>query len=194
MEAFGQNALAAAIGFHHTDEKPALIGFGKGYQIAARRPDRRCISALAITDAPHICAIGFHYINLLCAHTIGLENDLPAIGRVARRGINGERRGKPPGFAGTQIHCVNIRIAIAFKAHHNFLAVGRKPWGKGHARKITDDFLLSGLDIQQINTRLVAIIGQIGDFLRGWAEARGQRQRAPVGQFAAGIAVLIHDC
>src|SRR5262245_1846927 len=54
VEAFGEDALAFAFGRDHADRKLALRLLGEGDGVAARRPYRRRIGALAKADA--LCA------------------------------------------------------------------------------------------------------------------------------------------
>ncbi len=47
--------------------------------------------------------------------------------------------------------------------------------------------------LQQVDARLAALIGHVGDFLRRRREARRQHEVAAIGQEAHVGAVLIHD-
>src|SRR3546814_4539903 len=52
---------------------------------------------------------------------------------------------------------------------------------------------LSGVDIEQIDPRLVVVIAEIGDLLLARAEARRQHEEAAIGEEAMVGAILVHD-
>src|SRR3546814_14972479 len=62
--AFGQQPLAAAVGAHDADMKPAAELLGEGDQVAARRPHRSRIAPAIEADAPHVAAIDVPYVEL----------------------------------------------------------------------------------------------------------------------------------
>src|SRR5437879_1673134 len=79
MEAGGQDALAGPVGLHDADgELPAAL-FGKGDVVAARRPDRGRIAAVAVVlakrDALRGSAGRRHHIDLRLAAAVGFEAD-----------------------------------------------------------------------------------------------------------------------
>src|SRR3546814_10220528 len=86
--AFGQQPLAAAVGAHDADMKPAAELLGEGDQVAARRPDRSRIAPAIEADASHVAAIDVHYVELRTAAPVGVENDL--IGRAQSRESRGQ--------------------------------------------------------------------------------------------------------
>ena len=93
-----------------------------------------------------------------------------------------------------QIHGEDVGIAVvAQQAHDHLLAIGREARRKGHAGKIADQFALPGLDLQEIDPRLAAFIGHVGDFLPVRRETRRQHDRLAVREIAHVGAVLVHD-
>ena len=94
---------------------------------------------------------------------------------------------------GAQIERVDLARAADGDAHDHQIAVGRESRREGHAGKIAQHFLLAGVDVEDIDPRRAARVGEIGDLLRRGREARRQHQCAPVGQIAVIGAVLIHD-
>ena len=104
------------------------------------------------------------------------------------------RVGQPRRRAASQIHREDVGIAVvAQQAHDHLLAVRREARREGHAGEIADQFALPGLDLQQIDLRLAALIGHVGDFLARRREARRQRDRPAVREIAHAGAVLVHD-
>ena len=104
------------------------------------------------------------------------------------------RIGEPRRRAAAQIHGEDVGIAVvAQQAHDHLLAVRREARRKGHAGEIADEFALPGLDLQEIDLRLAAFVGHVGDFLPVRREARRQRDRPAVGEIADIGAVLVHD-
>src|SRR5207253_2886182 len=75
-----QEPLARAVRPHNADIEGAALDLGEGDQIAARRPYRRAVFALAKADASPLAAAGIHHVELLRAAAIGVENDLAGIG------------------------------------------------------------------------------------------------------------------
>src|SRR6185437_8658626 len=95
VEPLRENALARAVRLENADRKLPVGLAGEGDVIAARRPHRRRVMALAEADALRRAAAGRHHINLLRTAAIALEADLAVVRRVARRGIDGRRVGQP---------------------------------------------------------------------------------------------------
>src|SRR5215208_3866800 len=75
MVALGQNAFARTIRLDNANGEAALELLGEGDVVAAWRPDRRRIGALAEADALRRSALRTHDINLLATATIGFETD-----------------------------------------------------------------------------------------------------------------------
>src|SRR4051812_48897405 len=73
--ALGQQSLAGAVRAHDADIELAAGHFGEGDQVAARRPHRRAIPAVAEADALYAAAVGVHDIDLLRATAVGVEDD-----------------------------------------------------------------------------------------------------------------------
>ena len=134
--------------------------------IAARRPYRRRIGAAAEADALRHSAAGGHHVDLLRAAAIGFKTDLRAVGRIARRRIDRRRVGQPCHRLGAQVHHEQVGIAALLQAHDDPLTVRREPRREAHAREIADDLPLSGLDVEEINTRVALPVGHVRDFLR----------------------------
>ena len=70
-----QDTFSTTVRFYHADGKSAPIAFREGDQISARRPHRRGVTALAVTDPAEIAAIQAHNVKLLGAAAVGIEND-----------------------------------------------------------------------------------------------------------------------
>src|SRR5207248_6084583 len=60
-----QEPLARAVRPHNADIEGAALDLGEGDQIAARRPYRRAVFALAKADAAPLAAAGIHHVELL---------------------------------------------------------------------------------------------------------------------------------
>ena len=105
------------------------------------------------------------------------------------------RVGQPRRRAAAQVHGEDVGVAVvAQQAHDHLLAVRREARRKGHAGEIADEFALAGLDLQQIDARLAALVGHVGDFLPGRREARRQHDgRCRRSEIAHVGAVLVHD-
>ena len=86
-----------------------------------------------------------------------------------------------------------LALPSCSQAHDHLLAVGREARREGHAGEIADQFALAGLELQQIDPRLAAVVGHVGDFLARRREPRRQHQVVAVGQVAQVGAVLVHD-
>src|ERR1700761_2602866 len=82
MGALSDDALTAAVGPHDADIELAALTLGEGDQVAARRPDRIVIAALAEGDSMRAAAAGIHDIDLGLAAAIGFEDDLAAVRRI----------------------------------------------------------------------------------------------------------------
>src|SRR5262249_53561151 len=76
--AFGKNALARSVRAHDADGELALRLLGEGDIVAARRPYRRRIRALAEADALRLAAIRRHDVDLLLSAAVRLEADARA--------------------------------------------------------------------------------------------------------------------
>ena len=74
-----------------------------------------------------------------------------------------------------------------------FWPSGEKRGAKVMPGKVADELALAGLDLQQIDLRLAALVGHVGDFLPARRKARRQRDRPAVGKVAHAGAVLVHD-
>src|SRR6266508_4059794 len=149
--ALGQDAFARSVGAHDADAELALILLGEGDIVAARRPHRRRIGAIAETDALRRSAARRHHVDLLLAAAIGLEADARAVGRIGRRGIDRRRVGQARGRLRAQIHHEQAGVAALLQAEDDALAVGREARADAHAGKVADSLALSGLDVQEIN-------------------------------------------
>ena len=101
--------------------------------------------------------------------------------------------GQAPDVPGPEVHRVDVGVAVARQAHDHVVAVGREARREGHAREVAQDLALAGVQIEEIDPRQPADIGDIGDLLIGRREARGQHQGAAVGQEPVVLAVLVHD-
>ena len=55
-----------------------------------------------------------------------------------------------------QIEHEEVGVAALLQAHDHALAVGRKARREAHVGEIADDLALAGLDVEQIDPRLVA--------------------------------------
>src|ERR1700692_3865038 len=86
--ALGQNPLAGAVWPHDTDGKPALRLLGEGDVVAARRPYRRRVGAVAEADALRLAAVRRHHVDLLLSAAVGLERDAGAVRRIGWCGID----------------------------------------------------------------------------------------------------------
>src|SRR6516164_910227 len=101
VETLSQDALAGPIRLHHPDGEFVLPQAGEGNVIAARRPDRRGVAAIAEADALGRAAGSAHHINLLATATIGFKADARAVGRVRRRRVDRLRVSQPRRRLGT---------------------------------------------------------------------------------------------
>src|SRR3954451_1126433 len=86
--ALGEDALALAVRPHGADGEAALAELGESDQIAARRPDRCRIGAVAEADALGALPVRTHHINLLRAAAVAFEANARAVRRVGRRGVD----------------------------------------------------------------------------------------------------------
>src|SRR5262249_15957085 len=77
--ALGQNPLARSVRAHDSDRKPAFGLLGEGDVVAARRPHRRRVGAVAEADALRLAAARGHDVDLLLAAAIGFERDAGAV-------------------------------------------------------------------------------------------------------------------
>src|SRR5262249_33360959 len=153
VESLGQDTLTGSIGFHDADGEFALRLARERNVVAARRPHRRGIAAVAKADALRSPPAGAHHINLLLATATGFKANPRTVGRIRRRGVDRLRVGEPRGRLRTQIHYKKIRVAALLQAHDHALPVGGKAWREAHAGKVADDFALAGFDIVQIDAR-----------------------------------------
>src|SRR5262245_36341964 len=152
--AFSENAFAGSVRPYDTDCEASFRLLGEGDVVAAWRPDRRRISALAEADALCSAAIRAHDINLLTAAAIRLEADARAVRRERWRRVDGGSVGEPRRGLRAQIHQKDVGVAALLQAHDHALTVGGKTRREGHARKVPDNLALPGLDIEQIDARL----------------------------------------
>src|SRR5690348_16979261 len=106
--AIGDDALARSVWAHHPDAERAARLLRESDEIAARTPHGRAVLAAAEADAMYVRAIGIHHVHLLRTATIGLEDDLVPLGRIARRGVDGRIGGEARDGARAQIHRVNV--------------------------------------------------------------------------------------
>src|SRR5207342_3260225 len=79
MKPFGQDALAGAIRLHDANSEIAAAELGKGDDVAARRPHRGRVVALAEADALGPLTVRAHDIDLLRSAAIAFEADARAI-------------------------------------------------------------------------------------------------------------------
>src|SRR5262249_56956483 len=91
VKSFGEDSLTRAVRAHDADQEAAGHLLGEGDEIAARRPNRRGIAALAGADAPLAGAVARHHIELLGPVPIRFEGDRPAVRTVARPRVDGAR-------------------------------------------------------------------------------------------------------
>ena len=91
VEALGEDALARAVRLHDADGEAARALLGEGDVVAARRPGRLRIGAVAERDAALVRAVRVHDVDLLLAAAIALEHDLRAVRREGRRGVDRRR-------------------------------------------------------------------------------------------------------
>ena len=94
---------------------------------------------------------------------------------------------------GAQVEHEQVGVAALLQAHDHALAVGREARREGHVREIADHLALAGLDVEQIDPRLVVDERHVGDFLRRRREPRRQHEIAAARQDAHVGAVLVHD-
>ena len=134
-----------------------------------------------------------HHVDLLRAAAIAFEADARAVRRVGRRGVDRRAGGQLDLLLGAQIEHEQIGVAALLQAHDHALAVGRKPRREAHVGEIADHLALVGLDVEQIDPRLIVDEGHVGDFLRRRREPRRQHEIAAAGQDAHVGAVLVHD-
>ena len=121
-----EHALAAAVGPHDADAEAAAGDLGEGDPVAARRPHRRGIAAIAEADAPLAAAARAHDIELLAAAAVGVEDDLGAVVGIARRGVDGGRVGEPPQRAAAHVHLVDVGLRLAIRPIGDPRSVGRE--------------------------------------------------------------------
>ena len=101
---------------HDADLELAAGLLGEGDEIAARRPHRRRIGAVAERDAVLAGAVGAHDVDLRAAAAVGGEHDLAAVGRIGGRGVDGGRNWSAAsscGCAGPSRRCWNCRRRAA---------------------------------------------------------------------------------
>src|SRR5262249_51322130 len=175
--ALGENALARSVRAHDADGEPALRLLGEGDIVAARRPYRRRIGALAEADALRLAAVRRHDVDLLLSAAIGLEADARAVGRIGGRGVDDVwcRNWAPPanrnwrgrletlGCFRAQVRHKQIGIAAALQTEDHALAVRREARAEGHAGEVADDFALPGLNVHEIDFGIALAIGHVGD-------------------------------
>src|SRR6185436_16642495 len=77
--ALGQDPLAGSIRLHDADGEPARHLFGEGDVVAARRPYRRRVRAVAEADALRLAAVRAHDVDLLLSAAVRLEADAHAV-------------------------------------------------------------------------------------------------------------------
>src|SRR3546814_13492903 len=78
----GQDLLARPARGHDSDPE-AAADLGEGDHVAARAPHRGRIAAATEADPPLVRAVGVHHVELLRSAAVALEDDLPALGRIA---------------------------------------------------------------------------------------------------------------
>src|SRR5215213_2208216 len=79
MIARGEQPFARAVRLHDTDRELSAALLGEGDEIAARRPDRGRVRALAEADALRHTAVRAHDIDLLPAAAVRLKADARAV-------------------------------------------------------------------------------------------------------------------
>src|SRR5262245_18967420 len=161
--ALGEAPLAGSVRPHDADGELALSLLGEGDVIAARRPHRRRIGAVAEADALRLAAARRHDVDLLLAAAVRLEADAHAVGRIGRRGVDHLRIGQTRRRPRAQIHHEQIGIAAALQTEDHALAVGREAWAEAHAGKVADDLALPGLDVHEIDFGIALAVGHVGD-------------------------------
>src|SRR5262249_23502941 len=137
--AFGENALARSVRAHDADGEPALRLLGEGDIVAARRPYRRRIGALAEADALRLAAVRRRDVDLLLCGGVRLEADARAVGRIGGRGVDDLRIGQARRRFRAQVHHEQIGVAAALQTEDHALAVRREARAEGHAGEVADD-------------------------------------------------------
>ena len=159
MPRFDEFALSCSVGTHDADVEPSAVHFGKGDQIAARRPDWRSIIAVAEADALGAASVGIHHINLLRAAAIGLKRYPLAVRRIARCRTDGGSAGQLLDAVRAKVHRINVRRAAVRQGKHDALPVRRKTRRECHVVKIAQNRLRARIDVKQINARAIVVIG-----------------------------------
>ena len=122
----------------------------EGDQVAARRPYRRRVAALAEADAPRPAAAGAHDVELLVAAAIGVEHDLRSVRAVAGAGVDRARnwsaaaRRRLPRSTDD-----DVRAAAARDRHDDAAAVRAEARREGHAVEIAEHLLAAGAEVEQ---------------------------------------------
>ena len=82
--------------------------------------------------------------------------------------------GQPLNQPGPQIHRIDIGVAAIGVGHDDAFALRREAWREGHPREVAENLLAAAVDIENVDPRLAAKIGEIGDLLPFWRKAGGE--------------------
>mmetsp|Transcript_28668 Transcript_28668/g.54116 ORF Transcript_28668/g.54116 Transcript_28668/m.54116 type:complete len:284 (-) Transcript_28668:314-1165(-) len=174
--------------------EPPLGLFGKGNEIAARRPDRRAITPLAKGNPPRLPAAGGHHIKLLTARAVALKHDLAAIGAKAGGRFNRRGAGQTFRLSAAHAHGVDVCIAALTDGIDHRLPVRCKAGRKTHGALLAFQHpALHRSDIQHVDAREPGFIAGVKDAVAIGGKARGKHNRLRAGQILHVGPVIVHD-
>src|SRR5690606_1093117 len=101
-----------AVGAHDADLELAADLLGEGDQVAARRPNRRGVVAVAEGDALGVAAAGRHDVDLRAPAAVGGEDDALTVGRVGGRGVDGVGVCQPRRVAAPEVQREDVGVTV----------------------------------------------------------------------------------
>ena len=103
--------LVAAVGPHHADAEHAALDHHERDQVAARRPGRAAVAAVAEADPGGAAAAAAHDVEQRPAAAVGVEHDPAAVGREGGRGVDGGVGGQPRGAPAGDVPQIDVGVA-----------------------------------------------------------------------------------